>query len=181
MAEFEDGHLIEGESHRFMAIDRQRNHFLCVIRPWRPDGRSQLLFASRLLEWRQINELYSKYNFNRPARVLIDAGFDTSAVYAFCAAHGFAAVMGEGRVSDYSHRRGRTVTRRFFSPPEPVNLGDIQQRWIKIGSRANHLFDTEALQVCRALMMGVLQQHARLTYPTKYRCHSGRSITLLVP
>jgi len=81
-----------------MAIDRQRNHFLCVIRAWRPDGSSQLLFASRLLEWRQINELYSKYKFNRPARVLIDAGFDTSAVYAFCAAHGFAAVMGEGRV-----------------------------------------------------------------------------------
>ena len=34
--------------------------------------------------------------------------------------------------------------------------GDIRQRWVKIGSRAQHLFDCEALAVCGAVMMSLL-------------------------
>jgi hypothetical protein len=54
--------------------------------------------------------------------------------------------------------RAARVIRRF-RPVGPLvfvdkRTGDIQQRWDKIGSRANHLFDCEASPVCGALMMG---------------------------
>jgi hypothetical protein len=43
MGEFEDGHPIDGEVMRFLSVDRQRDHFWCVLRAWRADGSSRRL------------------------------------------------------------------------------------------------------------------------------------------
>jgi hypothetical protein len=212
-AEMEDGHSIENEVYRFLTADRQRDHFWAVARAWRADGSSRLLYAGRLIEWSQINVLEERYKIARANFVFLDAGFDTSAIYSFCALHGYTALMGD-KANEFVHRKGRKVTRRFYSPVERINLGgsqailvrwsnlrikdvlgrlrsggiapfeipndvisdypdqmtseikkevvnkatgEVSQRWVRIGSRANHLWDCECMQVVAANMMGCLR------------------------
>lgn len=112
-------------AHRFLTIDRQRDHFWAVLRAWRADGSSMLLFCGRLLEWSQIPALEQKYKIPKPACVLLDAGFDPSAE------HGYTCLRGEGRpgAGEYIHRDGRKVEKKFFSPIEYVNAN---QRRVKL-------------------------------------------------
>lgn len=118
MAEFEDGHEIENEVLRFLTIDRQRDHFWCVLRAWRANGSSMLLYCGRLLEWSQIPALQQKYKLPRPACVLLDCGFDPSAIYLFAIAHGYVCLRGDGVAKEFIHRNGRQIVKRFFSPTE---------------------------------------------------------------
>jgi hypothetical protein len=212
MAEYEDGHPIDGEVMRFLSVDRQRDHFWAVLRAWRADGSSMMLFCGRLLEWSQVPALATKYKLGMPGRVMLDCGFDPSAIYAFAAEHGYVCFRGEERASEYVHHRGRSEARKFYSECEKVLVGNkrvpkfrwsngpvkdilarlrgtpsfeipadcppeyqqhmtaeikrdilnkvtgqVTRRWVKIGDRANHLWDMEALQVVGALMCGFLR------------------------
>jgi hypothetical protein len=211
-AEYDDGRLIENEVRRFLTVDRQRDHFWAVTRAWRADGSSRLLYADRLLEWSQIIGLAAKYRV-APMLVFIDAGYDTGAVYGFCAEHGYIALKGD-QVDEFTHRRGRQSIKRFYSGVQRVSVGQKQallvrwsntrikdilgklcngqiapfeipadvvadypdhmtseikrdvidpktgkmaQRWVRLGRRANHLWDCECLQVVGALMMRLLR------------------------
>jgi hypothetical protein len=212
-AEHEDGQPIENEARRFLTVDVQRDDFWAVVRAWRADGSSRLLFAGRLVEWSQIPGLAERYKI-AAVLVFLDARYNTEAVYSFCAAHGFIALQGD-QAADFTHRRGRQAVKRFYSAVVKINLGgkgtallvrwsserikdilgrlvagkgpafeipsdcmaeyadhmtaeikrdvidprtrELVQRWKKIGRRANHLWDCEAMQVCAALMMRLLR------------------------
>lgn len=210
--EYEDGHAIENEARRFLTVDRQRDHFWAIVRAWRADGSSRLLFAGRLIEWSQITGLAERYKV-APMLVFIDARYDTEAVYSFCASQGYVALLGD-QAEEFLHRRGRQVTKRFYSGVTRVNLGNrtallvrwsnsrikdilgrlangqiaafevpadvmveypdhmsseikrdvidprsgqLVQRWVRIGRRANHFWDCECMQVVGALMMRLLR------------------------
>jgi hypothetical protein len=212
--EYEDGKLIEGEACRFLTVDRQKNHFWVAIRAWRPDGSSRLLRADRIGNWDDILRLQRQYKVLHPGTAL-DAGFDTTEVKSFCAAHGFISLRGD-RLNSWVHKdnRGNPV-KRPYSPFQPqytvdnkicyfvffsnlhvkdtLNLlrmgrllpfevpndvmpeyaeqmaaevrkdvisatnGELSQRWVRIGERPNHLWDVEVMQVCMAIMFGVIR------------------------
>jgi hypothetical protein len=82
------------------------------VRARRPDGTSRLLYAGRLLEWRQIN------------------------------------MTAEVK---------RSVVNK--------QAGEVTQRWCRVGSRQNHLFDAECLQVLAALMVRTLPLKEQETAP----------------
>jgi Phage terminase large subunit (GpA) len=115
-SEYADGKLIEGESDRFLTVDVQRDHFWTVIRAWRRDNSSRLLFAGRLVEWSQIEELQKRYNVYAPS-VALDAGDRQGEVYAFTGPRGYCALIGDS-ADDYAHAHYKTgeTSRRFYSP-----------------------------------------------------------------
>jgi phage terminase large subunit GpA-like protein len=49
MRDFADGQSINGEAKRLFAIDRQKDHFWGVIRAFRSDGSSRLIWCGRVL------------------------------------------------------------------------------------------------------------------------------------
>jgi hypothetical protein len=204
--------LIEGEAGRFFTIDRQRDHFWAVIRAWCPGGASKQLYSGRLLDWNQLPELAKKYQV-QPRKTFIDARYDPSASYAFCAANGYVSFMGDNRSTfiHADHKGGKS--HRFYSTLQWVQLGNskiplffwsnekikdilgylragriapfeipsdahqeypsqmasevkrdivnkitgsVRRLWVPIGSRANHLWDCECMQVVAAMMLNLL-------------------------
>lgn len=133
MGDYENGEPIDNEVMRFLTVDRQRDHFWAVVRAWRADGSSMLLFCGRLLEWSQIPALETKYKLGVSRRVMLDCGFDPSAVYAFAAERGYVCFRGEERSQEYVHHRGRTEARKFYSDVEKVLVGNKRVpkfRWL---------------------------------------------------
>lgn len=114
-ADYEDGRLIEAEACRFLTIDRQKNHFWVVIRAWRADGSSRLLRLDRIGNWDDILRLQRQYKVLHPG-VALDAGYDTTEVKSFAAAHGFISLRGD-RLNAWVHKdnRGNPI-KRPYSP-----------------------------------------------------------------
>jgi phage terminase large subunit GpA-like protein len=120
-ADYAEGQKIDGEHRRFLAIDKQRDHFFGVIRAFRADGSSRLLHESRLLTWDAIAAIAEQYNV--PGRcVIVDAGYDTPLVYEQCARRGWTASHGSGQDGFYHMDGGRRV-RRIVSKIEAAQVG----------------------------------------------------------
>lgn len=220
MADYLDGQTWEGEVHRFFTIDRQRDHFWGVIRAWKPDGSSRLLWAGKLLTTESIRELQQRMKVKDWA-TFQDAQHDTGSVYDDCARYGWTALHGSGESGFTHHPPGKKPVTKFFSTlkqaqapgggsaryvffsnegckdelaklrggkgpaweiPDDAGLDyhtqlsseikkdivqkttkQIVRRWVKIGSRPNHLWDAETMQVCAALIKGVIAAEAAET------------------
>lgn len=111
---------IEGEAHRFMTLDRQRDHLWATIRAWRADGSSRLLWCGKLLTVENAHELALTHAV--PSRLVFeDAQHDTSGVYDDCARWGWTALHGSGQNAFWHEERNpangqvRRFT-RFWSP-----------------------------------------------------------------
>ena len=100
--EFTERQQIDGELHRFLTVDKQRDHFWYVIRAWRGDGSSRLIAEGRLETWEQVVEAREKYGVP-PRLVFIDAQYDTDEVYKKCAANDWSALHGSGS-DGFRHR-----------------------------------------------------------------------------
>ncbi len=83
------------ETARFLTIDRQRDHFWCVVRAWRSDGSSRLLYRGRVNTVEQLAEIQSRFEIE-PNRAFEDAGYFPSAVYLDCEQRGWIALKGSG-------------------------------------------------------------------------------------
>lgn len=213
-SDFIEGQKIEGEHRRFLCVDKQRDHFWCVIRAFRIDGSSMLLHESRPLTWESLDALQQQYNI-MPRCVIVDAGYDTPLVYEQCARRGWTASHGSGN-SGFTHFDNGKKTRRFVSKIEGAQAGSdglkcayfffanegikdklaslrqpeaalkwevpkdisaeyrkqmlaemkkdvinpktkqVEQRWVRIGGRANHLWDCECIAIASAMLAGVL-------------------------
>ena len=120
--EYADGKLVDGEFTRFMTIDRQRGmsgdvpHWWTVVRSWREDGSSRLLFAGRVDTVEDLEYLRDQYGVD-PRLTMQDAGYDTSSVYDDCVRFGWSCAFG-------SHRRGwevrQTGGRKVILPHSPL-------------------------------------------------------------
>ncbi len=86
---------IENEAQRFMTIDRQRDHFWCVVRAWRNDGSSRKLFFSRVNTADQLEEIRILFNVE-PQLTFEDSGYFPEGAYTDCARFGWTALKGSG-------------------------------------------------------------------------------------
>ena len=213
-AEYLEGQKIDGEHRRFMCVDKQRDHFWCIVRAFRVDGSSMLLHESRPLTWETLDAIQQQFDI-MPRCVVVDAGYDTPLVYEQCARRGWTASHGSGQDGFYHIDNGRR-TRRFVSKIEGAQAGSdglkcayfffsnegikdklaslrqadatpkwevardvsedyrkqmlsemkkdvtnsktkqVEQRWVRIGGRPNHLWDCECIALASAMLAGVL-------------------------
>jgi len=122
MAEYADGNPWDGESMRFMTVDKQRDHFWHVIRAWTADGGSRLLSEGKLFTWPQVKQTQERMKV-MSGLVFVDAQHMTQEVYEHCASNGWTAIHGSGeRAFMKRTRSGKTIYRpytdvRTASPP----------------------------------------------------------------
>jgi predicted transcriptional regulator len=119
--EFANGERWEHEAHRVMTVDKQRDHFWCVIRAWSTSGASRLLWEGKILTWESIVSLAEKMKV-RSRLVCIDAQFDSDEVYRWCAKMDWTGLHGSGD-EKFMHMVGTQKEFRFYSPTKRVNLG----------------------------------------------------------
>lgn len=86
---------IPNEAARFMTVDRQRDHFWMVIRAWKSDGSSRLLYRSRINTDTQLREVQERFAVE-PQLVFEDSGYFPDAVYGDCARYGWTSLKGSG-------------------------------------------------------------------------------------
>ena len=105
---------VDGETRRLMTIDRQRDHFWAVVRAWRGDGSSRLLWRGRLTTSEQCEEIRAKHGIETQL-CFEDAQFSTAQVYEDCIRFGWTALHGSGD-DGFTHirRDGRKIT-KFYS------------------------------------------------------------------
>jgi phage terminase large subunit GpA-like protein len=209
LTQFMNGQTIDGEVHRFQTVDVQQDHFWSVIRAWRADGSSRLLWEGRIALVDMVRELQQRYSV-KPQCLFIDTGYMAGPVYDWCAKFGWTGIKGEGahgiKVNGvqrlYSNLQPtqapsggaakyfiwanegikdalaklRAAGAPMWEFPRDVSSEYLAQlnsemkretldkrtkkmalRWMKIGSRANHLWDCEAMQVAVATMFRLLR------------------------
>jgi hypothetical protein len=86
---------IENESMRFMTVDRQRDHFWCLVRAWRADGTSRLLYRSRVETVDGLEAIREKFGVE-PQLVFEDSGYQPDGAYSDAAKLGWTTVKGSG-------------------------------------------------------------------------------------
>ena len=113
-ADYANGEAWEGEVYRFQTVDVQRDHFWCVIRAWKSDGSSRLLWAGKVLTSEGLRELQKRMKVADWA-VFIDAQYNTAAVYDDCARYGWTALHGSGENGFMHHPPGKRPVQKIFS------------------------------------------------------------------
>ena len=213
------GELVEGEIKRFLTVDVQQDHFWALIRAWRADGSSRLIWEGRILTIEMVRDLQKRMKVEDKL-TFIDAGYDKHKVYAWAAQWNWTAIHGSGldgfkdesgKMRLYSKIQRATASnglearyvfwindgikdslallRARGAPrwefPNDVSVEYLTHlnsemkrevldkqtkrmrlRWVKIGSRQNHLWDCEAMQVAVATMTKILRDDP-LTVPDK--------------
>jgi phage terminase large subunit GpA-like protein len=86
---------IENEANRFCTIDRQRDHFWVVVRAWRRDGSSRLLYFSRVTTPEQCEDIRREYTVE-PQLCFEDTGYFPEGGYTDCTQYGWTALKGSG-------------------------------------------------------------------------------------
>lgn len=106
---------IADETARFLTMDRQRDHFWCVVRAWRSNGSSRLLYRSRIQTVEQLAEIQSKFSVE-PNWCFEDAGYFPDSVYQDCALRGWTALKGSGdNYFNITERRTNRKLKRMWS------------------------------------------------------------------
>jgi hypothetical protein len=106
---------IAGESRRFLTIDRQRDHFWAVVRAWKSDGGSRLLWRGRVLTTEQLLDVQKRFGVESQL-CFEDAQFSTAQVYEDCIRYGWTALHGSGEDGfPVVLKNGRKIM-RFYSP-----------------------------------------------------------------
>ena len=212
-ADYANGEAWEGEVHRFLTIDRQRDHRWAACRAWKSDGSSRLLWFGKILTTEGCRELQQRMKVADWA-TFEDAQYETGEVYDECARYGWTALHGSGD-SGFTHNPpGKKPVRKIYSTlkqaqapgggraryvffaneggkdilakhrgghsatweiPDDAGVDDhthinseikkdvvqkvtkqIIRRWCRIGSRPNHGWDCEVMQIVAALIKGVI-------------------------
>ena len=83
----------EGETTRFLTIDRQRDHQWVVCRAWRSDGASRLIWEGKVQTSEDVEALRAKLGVKRDL-TFQDAQFETGHVYDECARFGWVGLHG---------------------------------------------------------------------------------------
>ena len=124
-SDYELGQLLEGEKCRGMFIDRQLGHFWAVIRAFRKDGSSLLLWEGKIDDTRKIEEYRDRYKVI-PRCTFMDSRFQPQVVCALCARMGYTAMLGSAE-SHWRHPSkvaGQKGPLRPYSPLDPVYVGN---------------------------------------------------------
>lgn len=103
---------IDNEAKRFMTIDRQRDHFWALVRAWRADGTSRLLFRGRINTSEQLEDVRRRFDVE-PQLTFEDAGYFPQGVYTDCAKWGWTALKGSGDDFFTIEVRGKKIKRMW--------------------------------------------------------------------
>ena len=113
--DLENGELIDNEIMRFFTMDRQRDHRWGVIRAWRSDGSSRLLWEGKILTKEAARELQLKYKV-RDQFTFQDSQYEPGEVYDECVQYGWIALKGDGKQKSFRHTPPRgNPFRAFYS------------------------------------------------------------------
>jgi phage terminase large subunit GpA-like protein len=124
----EKGVRIDNEYLRFATVDRGKGHYWLLIRAWRPDGTSRLLYYESIGTYEKLRETILNYEVN-PHLVFCDAGYEKTAVLKECCENGWIAVHGLPNVDSFIHKvrnqLGKIVReeRKLFSQFEFYSVG----------------------------------------------------------
>jgi hypothetical protein len=116
--------LLENEAKRFLTADRQRDHFWIVVRAWRRDGSSRLLYRSRVTTAEQIEEVREKFHVE-PQLCFEDTGYFPEGGYTDCAKYGWTALKGSGENSFPKEIRGRKIRRLWSDASQILHDGKL--------------------------------------------------------
>lgn len=125
VSEYTEKQKIEGEAHRFLTVDKQRDHFWAGVRAWRANGESMLLRYGRVETFDGVHDLAQRYAVT-PKLVFVDAQYDTDQVYSACARMDWTALHGSGRESfPFKKANGDVIHRPFtrFSDAAAPGVG----------------------------------------------------------
>jgi hypothetical protein len=129
LTEYTEGQKIDEEAFRFMTVDKQRDHFWVIIRAWRSNGSSRLLYFGRVETFEQVDELRGKMRVE-PKLVFVDSAYDTDIVYHFCAMNNWTALRGSPLKSfPYRKQNGDTTQRPFTRFAEAQTTGGKRCRY----------------------------------------------------
>jgi hypothetical protein len=120
--DYVNGEKFEDEVYRFFTIDRQGDHYWACVRAWCADGSSYLLFYGKVTTENELRDIQKRYNV-KPRHVFQDARWQSGQVYAACAKFGWVAIMGD-KAKDYTHARGDTRHKRFYSEPQIIRTAE---------------------------------------------------------
>jgi len=121
LGQYLNGELIDSEMIRFLTVDRQLGHFWALIRAWRADGSSRLLYFDRINDWTEITALAKRYKVI-PTAVAVDCRYDSGNVYSFCARGGHLAFRGD-RLNSWNHViRDKPPVKKPFSPFQTIAI-----------------------------------------------------------
>ena len=117
-ADYLNNEIWEGEICRVMTVDVQRDHYWTVIRTWKPDGSSRLLYEEKVATDEGLKDIQQRFKV-KDNHLFIDGQFDTGRVYDYCVKYGWTTLNGHGS-DGFIHERngqgGRTVkVKKFYS------------------------------------------------------------------
>jgi phage terminase large subunit GpA-like protein len=135
--DYANGESWEDESHRFMTIDRQQDHFWVAIRAWGLGGNSRLLFYSKVDTWERVKVIQETYKVEN-RKTQIDCGYQKDEVYKRCTQYGWLALRGDQR-DQYPHRnrQGKTIF-KSYSPYQSVTASDGKKTMVAYFSNTTH-------------------------------------------
>lgn len=115
LSEYANGEKWDGEVYRFMTIDRQRDHFWAVVRAWKPDGASRLLYEGKVLTVEMCREIQQRFKVIDDY-TFQDAQHATGDVYDDCVKYGWVALHGSDDSGFTWNLPKRRPIRKFFTP-----------------------------------------------------------------
>ena len=107
---------------RFATVDVQMDHFYILVRSWKPDGSSRLIWCEKVGTWEDIEAAQARWSVH-PSLVFIDAGYSSFHVYSKCAQHEWTALIGDQRATFLHRTKAGKAIQRFYSPRHKVVLG----------------------------------------------------------
>lgn len=129
-SEYSDGQLWEKETHRFMTIDKQRDHFWVVIRAWSPDGESRCIWEGRILLKEQVRALQLTFKVKDQC-VWQDCGYEQGEVYEDCVRYGWRALRGDkANGFDLYNKNGKREVRFYSKPSQARAPGGGIAHWV---------------------------------------------------
>jgi len=120
--EYENGEPWDGEDFegrlspvvRAMTIDRQRDHRWILIRAWKRDGESRLLWEGKVHTSEDIEALRQRMRV-RKQYVFQDAQFETGQVYDECVRFGWVALHGAKDDGFMHFPKNKPAVKKFYS------------------------------------------------------------------
>ena len=129
VSEYADGKQIEDEAHRFLTVDKQRDHFWAGVRAWKANGESMQLWYGRVETFDAVHDIALRYKV-KPQCVFVDAQYDTDQVYSACARMNWTALHGSGQKSfAFKKQNGDIVHRAFTRFQEAAASGGGRARY----------------------------------------------------
>ncbi len=108
--------------HRFFTIDVQQKELWGIIRDWKIDGSSRLVWAGEMPTWGDAIELVRKYEVKH-FNVFPDSGYDAPTVYAKCLENNWVTLKGSDRERFFHSFKGKKPKAKIFSEKVRIDTG----------------------------------------------------------